>query len=117
MAGEKLLELIQQAQRGEQARSSPTDFVYGTVTSVSPLVIQPEGKQPLDEDFLTLSALCRPFVVTVLAHEHEDSIKGKTDQQLPSVVLWRGLVVGDRVRMLQCGGGQKFYVLDREGAL
>lgn len=117
MGAEKLLKAIQTVQRNEQQRSSPTDFLYGTVMSISPLTVQTEDKLLIGEDFLVLSTLCRKFVVTVLAHEHEESTKQKTDQQLTSVVLWRGLAVGDRVRMLRCSGGQRFYLLDREGAL
>lgn len=117
MPGEKLLAVMQHAARGEQSRSTPTDFVYGNVTSVTPLVIQPEGKQPLDADFLILSALCKPFVTTLLRHQHRESDGDDTDIRLDPVLVWRGLQVGDRVRMLQCCGGQKFYVLDREDSL
>jgi hypothetical protein len=117
MAGEKLVALMQQAARGEQARSSPTDFVFGTVVSISPLIIQPEGRQSLDEDFLVLSPLVKPFVTTALKHNHTcEGCGSETDDQLISVTLWRGLSPGDRVRMLMCNGGQKFYVLDREGS-
>lgn len=99
MAGEKLLQLIAQTGKGERARSDPTNLIFGTVTSIAPLTIQTEAKQPLDADFLVLSALCKPFSVPQLGQ------------------IWRGLAVGDRVRMLQCEGGQAFYVLEREGGL
>ena len=98
MPGEGLLGIIQQAVRAELGRSGQTDFIFGTVKSAAPLVIQPEEKLPLDADFFVLSAFCKPFSV------------GGTQ-------LWRGLAAGDCVRMLQCVGGQKFYVLDREGLL
>ena len=118
MAGEKLVELMQQAARGEQARGTPTDLVYGSVVSVSPLVIQPEGKEPLDEDFLVLSPLVKPFITTLLKHSHRcEGCGSETDIRLDPVMVWRGLEQGDRVRMLQCNSGQKFYVLDREGSL
>lgn len=109
--------LMQQAAAGQMARSSPTDFVYGSVVSVTPLIIQPEGKQPLDEDFLVLSPLVKPFTTTLLRHSHKCTDGSETDIQLDPVLVWRGLEKGDRVRMLQCNGGQKFYVLDREGSL
>lgn len=32
---------------------------------------------------------------------------------LPEILLWRGLEVGDKVRVLRIDNGQKFYVLER----
>lgn len=119
MAGERLVEAMQHAASGQIDRCTPTDFAYGTVVSVSPLVIQPEGKKPLDAGFLILSAMCKPFMTTLLRHTHlqENGTGQVTDTQLDPVMVWRGLEVGDRVRMLQCQGGQKYYVLDREEGL
>lgn len=114
MAGERLVELMQQAAAGQQARSTPTDFVYGTVISAAPLRIQIDEKFPVDAGNLVLSALCKPFSTSIMQHKHKDSQDGDTDEQLLTVQLWRGLAAGDRVRMLQCNSGQKFYVLDRE---
>lgn len=116
MPGEKLIELMQQTARNEYARSTPTDFVYGSVTSVSPLVIMVEGRFSVGEEKLVLSALVKPFVTTLLRHSHGSSCGG-TDVQLDPVMVWRGLEEGDRVRMLQCHSGQTYYVLDREGSL
>lgn len=116
MAGERLLEAIQRAADGQIGRSTPTDFIYGTVISVSPLIIKPENSEEITEDFLIPSALCKPFVTTVFRHKHKDSVGGETDEQLLSVTIWRGLAIGDRVRMLRCNSGQKFYLLDREGS-
>lgn len=113
------VDLMAATAASEMSRHTPTDFVYGTVISASPLVIQPDEKAQLPAGFFILSALCRPFTTTVLAHRHKaDGGAGDdTDQQLLTVTLWRGIAQGDRVRMLQCRGGQKYYVLDREGSL
>lgn len=113
MAGERLAELMQQAAAGQMARETPTDFVYGTVVSAAPLEIQIDEKFKVGTGNLILSTFCKPFTTTATAHKHTIESK-ETDTQLISVTLWRGLVVGDRVRMLQCNSGQKFYVLDRE---
>lgn len=114
MAGERLVEAMQKAATGEIGRQTPTDFVYGTVTGLSPLTIQIDEKFPVSGENLVLSALCKPFVTTVFLHKHKDSISGDTDEQLLTITVWRGLAVGDRVRMLRCNSGQTFYVLDRE---
>ena len=117
MAGERLVKAMMDAAAGQRARETPTDFVYGTVLSVSPMQIQVEGKFPIDEENIILSALCKPFETTLLRHKHKESIGDETDIQLDPVLVWRGLEPGDRVRMLQCNGGQKFYVLERDDSL
>ena len=33
---------------------------------------------------------------------------------LSNITLWRGLIVGDKVRMLRVSNGQLFYVIERE---
>jgi len=119
MAGERLLEAIQSAADGQYNRKTPTDFIFGTVTSLNPLVIKPDNNKPITQDFLILSALCRRFDTGNLVHLHlaERGSGEETDDRLVTVMVWRGLIVGDRVRMLQCCGGQKYYVLDREEPL
>lgn len=69
-----------------------TNIVAGRVTSINPLLIQVENRPPLDEDYLTVSILCKSF-------------KG----------IWRGLEVGDIVNMIQMSGNQKYYVMERQG--
>ena len=124
MPGERLVELMQRAARGQEARGTPTDFVFGTVKSIAPLVIQVDEKFPVYEEQLILSALCKSFTTTVFDHLHSVTVggdghthTGSTDNRLRVVEVWRGLLPGDRVRMLQCNSGQKYYVLDREGSL
>jgi hypothetical protein len=105
---------MQQAARGHGQRETRTDLVFGTVTSVSPLTIQIDDKFPVYESQIVLSALCKPFVTDIYRHLHADNYYGNTDERLQTVTVWRGLQAGDRVRMLQCNGGQKYFVLDRE---
>jgi hypothetical protein len=37
-----------------------------------------------------------------------------TYSALPSITLWRGLIVGDKVRLLRVTNGQMFYIIERE---
>lgn len=80
------------------------DIVVGTVTSVSPLKIK-VGKIELTSTFLILSALCQEKKITIPATENQSAI---------SIVVWRGLKVGDDVHMIRCCQGQKYYVLQRK---
>lgn len=46
------------------------------------------------------------------AHKHKIDIY--TKYALPRIRLWRGLIVGDVVRLLKVQGGQFYYVIERE---
>lgn len=37
-----------------------------------------------------------------------------TSSALPDILLWRGLIVGDKVRLLRVSNGQMFYIIERE---
>lgn len=50
------------------------------------------------------------------AHTHNIS-SSYTGYYEDTAFLWRGLRAGDVVWMLKCNGGQKYYVLQREGGL
>lgn len=96
MAGNKLLKIMQEA--GKMSAGETTDLLFGVVTSVSPLKIKIDNRFEVDEKFLILSAL----------------VKETTISALPDIILWRGLRVGDKVRVLRVNQGQMFYVLERE---
>lgn len=98
MAGEKIIRIMQKA--GKPNKEDLTDMLGGTVTSISPLKIRIDEKAELDEDFFILGTMVREMKPTI--------------QGIGEVVLWRGLEVGDRVRMLRVGEGQMFYVIERE---
>lgn len=88
MAGTKLIQTIQSM--AKPAAGETTDLLFGEVTSVSPLKIQVDNRFEVDEQFLILSALVK---------------------ESP---LWRGLIVGDKVRLLRVSEGQMFYIIERE---
>lgn len=46
--------------------------------------------------------------------DHKHAIKIYTEYALPKIRLWRGLVVGDVVRLLKIQDGQFYFVLERE---
>jgi len=142
MAGNKLLKIMQQA--GKMPAEETTDLLFGEVTSVSPLKIKIDNRFEVGEEFLILSALVKETVINIPAidvsyredkqhshvipatvtlsvdsnnnpvhHDHKIA-PWKTELALPSIRLWRGLIVGDKVRVLRVNQGQMFYVLERE---
>lgn len=48
------------------------------------------------------------------ASDHKHSIDIYTKYSLPRIRLWRGLIVGDVVRLLKVQDGQFYFVLERE---
>jgi hypothetical protein len=98
---ERLVRQIQLAAKTPDSRL--TDIVIGKVSSISPLKIKLD-KLELSENFLELSCLCK---------KKEIELPGFTNP----VQLWRGLKVGDTVKMLKLSNGQRYYVLEREGDL
>ncbi len=142
MVGNKLVKIMQDA--GKPSSSESTDLLFGEVTSVSPLKIKIDNRFEVGEEFLILSALVKDTVINIPAidasyrednqhshvipatvtlsidsnnnpvnHNHKIS-SWNTELSLPSIRLWRGLIVGDKVRVLRVNQGQMFYVLERE---
>ncbi len=138
MAGNKLIQTIQSMAKPPIGET--TDLLFGEVTSVSPLKIRVDNRFEVDEQFLILSALVKDTVINIPAidasyredkqhshvipehttdpggpgpHTHKIS-SWNTQLSLPSIRLWRGLIVGDKVRLLRVNNGQMFYIIERE---
>jgi hypothetical protein len=133
MVGNKLIQTIQSMAKPPIGET--TDLLFGEVTSVSPLKIRIDNRFEVDEQFLILSALVKETIVQVptaetamhshIIPEHTTGSGGTgphthtipemtTYSALPSITLWRGLIVGDKVRLLRVANGQMFYVIERE---
>jgi len=128
MAGNKLIQTIQSMAKPPIGET--TDLLFGEVTSVSPLKIRVDNRFEVDEQFLILSALVKETIVHIPTHSHiipehatdPDEFGSHTHtipemttySALPSITLWRGLIVGDKVRLLRVNNGQMFYIIERE---
>lgn len=136
MPGAKLVAMMQDA-----AQISPTksaDLVFGVVKKIEPIEIKVDGRFTIGEKFIILSVLCRKQTITVPAldepkHLHivpehltlpageDDHIhkieEQETEKELQTITLWRGLKVGDKVRMLRVAEGKLYYVIEREDDL
>lgn len=138
MMGEKLLQVMQNIAKAPL--QDMTDLLIGVVSSIEPLKVNFEGRFELEEEFLILSPLVQEFKITlpeIPANEHyhhtpaaatgsggEDAhshsipiMQTSVAYALPEITLWRGLKVGDVVRVLKVSQGQRFYIIDREGNL
>lgn len=98
MAGNKLIQTIQSMAKTPIGET--TDLLFGEVTSVSPLKIRVDNRFEIDEQFLILSALVKETTIHIATAE--------------TATLWRGLIVGDKVRLLRVSNGQLFYIIERE---
>lgn len=114
MAGEKLVALMQDA--AKKGAVDSTDLLYGIVTSISPLKIKVDNRFEIDDNFILLSSLVTETKITIPAHNHSIPT-GSSGNALTEITLWRGLIVGDSIRMLRLNKGQLFYVLEREEGL
>ena len=127
---------------GQHAKSSafngftPLEYVLGEVTSIDPLMIKVDNRLELDSDHFILSGFVQETWINIPyfeapkhthpipiqttdsgcdAHPHTHTIPAwVTDPDFPKIMLWRGLWVGDVVRMFKVQQGQFYYVVERE---
>ena len=137
MAGERLLNIMNNVKKED--KGDTTELMFGVVTALKPLKIKVDNRYEVDENFLILSSLCKETIIPIPAHTHvleahstqsagegphshniskQTTLGGVTVTEEPaaftSIKLWRGLEVGDKVRMLRVNKGQSFYVMERE---
>ena len=97
--------------------SKPCDFLFGKVTSVSPLKIMVEQKLTLGSAQLVLTRNVTDYTVPVSVDWNtEQSSTDNHKHQLSGVknmVIHNGLKIGDEVILIEKKGGQKYLVLDR----
>lgn len=136
MAGEKIAQLIKNAQGNEQDYS---DILFGQVTGVDPLKINVENRFDVTQQHLVLSKTVQEYSVnieipTVSATTNdivqppviENKVDVDSDVSYQNVVtgisvgsrqvtipIFRALQVGDQVSMIRAQKGQLYYVLDR----
>lgn len=112
-----LVELIKQISAEANEAGQPTDIVYGTVMSDSPLEIMLDQKTILTSEFLTLTESVTNHQVDMnfsCSTENEDGHSHKINFS-SKVTINNQLKVGDKVIMIKQSGGQNFIVLDKIG--
>ena len=95
--------------------SHPSDFLFGKVTSVSPIKVSVEQKMTLASAQLVLTRNVTDYSADVSvdwntedANEHNHEIMG-----VKKITIHNGLKVGDEVVLLKKKGGQKYLILDK----
>lgn len=117
--GHRFVDLMRQV--SQMPENERTDIVVGTVISISPLKINVEGRE-LSDSFLIVSPLCKLYVIyTEYETEHEhpttDGAVATKVRHRHEIIMWRGIIPGDKVLMIKAGRGQKYYVLQRKDGL
>lgn len=114
----RLLRTIREA--GKSPESETVDMVYGTVKTTTPMTISIEGGLELTEEFLIFS----PFAidsskvpkgsVSTTTTCTDGTCESKSSCAFFSFIQpLFGIKANDKVLMLRCGKGQKFYVLHK----
>lgn len=99
-----LLQVIKQAAMEAVEASEPSDFIFGTVKSTTPLIVTIDQKLELTSEFLILTSNVSDYKV---------KITSSTSEQM--VTIHNGLKNGDKVILIKQKGGQKYLVLDKIG--
>jgi hypothetical protein len=107
MNGEKIIRIMQQV--SNPITSEVTDLIFGEVTSISPLKIKIQNGLELTEEFIILSQLVKQCTLNLSTLI--------TPEVVTPAILWRGLIIGDKVKMLRINKGQRYYILERDGEL
>lgn len=142
MFGETFVETIKRIVERYLESKKPADICFGEVSSITPLTIKVDNRFEIDETFLLLSAFVKEKWLNIpedddSGHIHiipaiddngipwqTDAAAGpashvhtipewKTKISLLKIKLWRGLKVGDKVRMIRLKEGQLYYVIER----
>lgn len=95
--------------------SQPCDFLFGKVTSISPLKISVEQKLTLGSAQLVLTRNVTDYSVNVTVDwntedndTHNHKIVG-----VKTMTIHNALRIGDEVVLLKKKGGQKYLILDK----
>lgn len=107
-----LLQVIKKVAMEAVEASEPSDFIYGTVKSASPLIVTIDQKIDLTSGFLLLTSNVRDYEVKITVDMNtDDDEHSVTGEQ--TITVHNGLKNGDKVILIKQKGGQKFIVLDK----
>ena len=134
MAGERLVKLLH---ANDKNPSESADIMYGKVIQVKPLKVQLANNMVIDDNFIELGKHIGKFRVQgkiktkVEVKEHADKI-GEVSGTRPTVKeeakldfpkkpdpskfyleIDNSLELDDKVTLLRCEGGQRFYLFER----
>lgn len=119
------LNIMKKSSKGVQNSSKPCDLIYGTVESVEPLKVRVDQKLLLKQEQLKLTRAVMDYEVEMTVnHVTENRSGGAGDASFEShnheykgrktFLIHNGLIVGDKVTMIQAHGGQQYLIIDKE---
>lgn len=120
-----MLRIMKRSAKNTQNASKPTDIVYGTVISVSPLKVQVDQKLTLEQESLKLTRAVMDYEVEMTVDHLTEEASGGSGESAYAAhahkyvgrkkfLIHNGLVVGDMVTMIRVQGGQQYVVIDKE---
>lgn len=103
-----------------------SDYLLGTVESISPLRIRVSPRDVITQEFLILTDMTRDYQVDIeVNHQTEDASGGSGDSAYAphhhgyagrkTITVYNGLVPGEVVILLRKTGAQEYLVLCRYG--
>ncbi len=106
MAGEKLVQIMQDAALNAVDNKGMADFMYGEVADVmeNPLFI----KVKVDNRF----ELDTPFLI-LPKHLTDYKVMAEISGENKEITIKNALKQGDKIVLLRAIGGQRYYILDR----
>lgn len=110
-----LVNAMKRASSEARKASQPSDVMFGTVVSASPIKIQVSQKLTLSSMQLVVPRSLTKYKLSMTydfdcseSEEHTHDIKGTTE-----VTIDNSLKSGDRVVLIRQEGGQKYFVMDK----
>lgn len=93
----------------------PTDFCFGTVTSISPLKVLIEQRLTLGSAqlMLTRNVIDYSVDITVNWNTDEADLHSHSLSGVKSITVHNGLKIGEEVILLKKKGGQKYLIIDK----
>ena len=113
-----MIEVIKEAIKKQIMTERLTDIFCATVISENPLKVQIRQKLILSSDYLVLSEKVTNHYEEMTLLPKGSDIKDKEDyKNRTKYAVYSGLKKNDRIIVLRATGGQKYYVIDRVGAI
>lgn len=121
-----LLQILKQISNEANMAENPSNIVFGEVTKESPLEITLDQKLVLTSEFLVLSRNVTEYEFEMTVdHLTEKATGGSGDAMYAAhdhqykgrkkFIVHNNLLMGEKVIIAVCQGGQKYIVLDRIG--
>lgn len=121
MAGERLVQIMQEAALGAIGNKGMADLLFGEVSQINPLKVKVDNRFELDMDFLIVPQSLTDYKVvleteqetgtTSIASSHSHTYTKYTASK--EYTFKNALKAGDKVALFRAVGGQRYYILDK----